>query len=186
MNKVGGKVMTGHEGHLGTKDTPTTNNKNQSSMNERMNVSTVFQNQLKDAFNDYIKLKDALVKDASNNVVTESKRLIANLSKIEMKLLTNKEAHNHWMSIEKEIKASAVSISNTSKIKEQRKYFINLSLYFTNAIKVFGINEKVYSQFCPMADSNKGAYWLSKEKQVLNPYYGDSMLTCGSVKQVIE
>jgi Cu(I)/Ag(I) efflux system membrane fusion protein len=44
----------------------------------------------------------------------------------------------------------------------------------------------VYSQFCPMADNDKGGYWLSKEEQVLNPYYGDAMLTCGSVKQVID
>ena len=34
-----------------------------------------------------------------------------------------------------------------------------------------------------MADSDKGAYWLSKEKQVLNPYFGDMMLKCGEVKK---
>jgi len=47
-------------------------------------------------------------------------------------------------------------------------------------------NEKVYNLFCHMADSNKGAYWLSKEQKVANPYFGDAMLTCGEVKQTIE
>lgn len=36
-------------------------------------------------------------------------------------------------------------------------------------------------QFCPM----KNASWLSDSKEVCNPYYGDKMLTCGSVKEEI-
>ena len=186
MNKEGGKVMTGHEGHLDMETTKTKDDTNHSQMNERIKVSKDFQNQLKVVFNDYIKLKDALVKDDSDNVMAESKGLLDNLSKIDIKLLKDKEAHNHWMSLEKEIKASTTSISNTSKIKEQRNHFKHLSSHLTNAIEVFGINENVYHQFCPMADNNKGAYWLSKEKKVANPYFGDAMLTCGEVKQVIE
>jgi len=186
MNKEGGKVMTGHEGHLGMEETASVDKKNRSNMNERTNVSTNFQNQLKAVFNDYIKMKDALIKDESSNVVVESKKILKNLSKVDMKLLSDKEVHNHWMSLEKEIKIAATLISNTSKVKEQRTYFKNLSSYLTNAIEVFGINEKVYHQFCPMADNNTGAYWLSKEEKVINPYFGDAMLTCGEVKQVIE
>ncbi len=150
-----------------------------------MKVSKDFQNQLKDVFNDYIKLKDALVKDDSENAIIESKKLLDDLAKVDMKQLVDKEANNHWMSLEKDIKASVTSILTTSNIKEQRKYFKNFSSHLTNAIEVFGINEKVYHQFCPMADNNKGAYWLSKEEKVINPYFGDAMLTCGEVKQVI-
>ena len=40
----------------------------------------------------------------------------------------------------------------------------------------------VYVQYCPMA---KGQ-WLSDEKEIKNPYYGNSMLTCGSVKSEIK
>ncbi|MEH6537258.1 MAG: efflux RND transporter periplasmic adaptor subunit [Psychroserpens sp.] len=186
MNKEGGKTMTGHEGHLGMEDTASVDNEDHSNMNKRIKVSNGFQNQLKLVFNDYIKLKDALVNDDVNTVMIESKRLLDNLSKVDMKLLTDKEGHNDWMSLEKEIKAAAISISKGSDIKAQRSHFKNLSLQLTGAIETFGINEKVYSQFCPMADNNNGAYWLSKEEQVLNPYYGDAMLKCGSVKRVIE
>ena len=186
MNKVGGKTTTGHEGHLGMEDAAPVKNESPANINERVNVSTNFQNQLKSVLNDYIKLKDALVKDDSKSVVAESKGLLANLSKVDMTLLTDKEVHNHWMSLEKEIKIAATLISNTSKIAAQRAYFKNLSSYLTNAIEVFGVNEKVYHQFCPMADNNTGAYWLSKEEKVINPYFGDAMLTCGEVKQVID
>jgi Cu(I)/Ag(I) efflux system membrane fusion protein len=186
MNKGGAKVMTGHEGHLGIETTKPKEDTNHSQMNERIKVSKDFQNQLKLVFNDYIKLKDALVKDESDNVIARSKKLLDNLSKVDMKLLKDSKSHNHWMSLEKELEASATSISNTSKIARQRAYFKSLSSDLTNAIEVFGINEKVYHQFCPMADKNKGAYWLSKEEKVINPYFGDAMLTCGEVKQVIE
>ncbi|MFT5217743.1 MAG: Cu(I)/Ag(I) efflux system membrane fusion protein [Glaciecola sp.] len=186
MNKEGGKTTKGHEGHLGMDETSLGNNENHSNLNERVTVSKDFQNQLNVVYNDYIKLKNALVKDDSKNGLVASKRLLDNLSKVDMKLLVYKETHMHWMSLEKEIKEATILISNTSKITQQRAYFKNLSSYLTNAIEVFGINEKVYHQFCPMADNNKGAYWLSKEEKVINPYFGDAMLTCGEVKQVIE
>jgi Cu(I)/Ag(I) efflux system membrane fusion protein len=43
-----------------------------------------------------------------------------------------------------------------------------------------------YVQHCPMADSNKGADWLSREKEIRNPYYGASMLKCGEVTKTIQ
>jgi Cu(I)/Ag(I) efflux system membrane fusion protein len=186
MNTSGGQTTTGHEGHLGMDNKTSAENENHSNMNERMKVSVEFQNQLKSVFNEYIKLKDALVKDDSKSVVAASKKLLDNIYKVDMKLLKSDDTHNHWMSLEKEIKMATVSISKTSNLKEQRNHFKNLSTYLTNAIEVFGINEKVYHQFCPMADNNKGAYWLSKEEKVINPYFGNAMLTCGEIKQVIE
>jgi Cu(I)/Ag(I) efflux system membrane fusion protein len=186
MNMSGDKTTTGHEGHLGMDNKTSAENENHSNKNERIKVSVEFKNQLKSVFSEYIKLKDALVKDDSKSVVAESKKLLANISKVEMKLLKSDETHNHWMSLEKEIKMATVSISETSDLKEQRNHFKNLSIYLTNAIEVFGINEKVYSQFCPMANNNKGAYWLSTEEKVVNPYFGNAMLTCGEIKQVIE
>jgi Cu(I)/Ag(I) efflux system membrane fusion protein len=186
MNKEGGKTTTGHEEHLGVEETASTNKENHSNKNERIKVSKDFQNQLKIVFNDYIDLKNALVGDDSKKVASASKKLLSHLSKVDMKLLQDDETHKHWMSLEKELKASATSISNTSKIAGQRAYFKSLSSDLTNAIEVFGINEKVFHQFCPMADNNNGAYWLSKEEKVINPYFGNAMLTCGEVKQVIE
>jgi Cu(I)/Ag(I) efflux system membrane fusion protein len=90
------------------------------------------------------------------------------------------------MSLEKEIKASARSISNTSNIESQRNHFKHLSSHLISTIQTFGINEKVFVEFCPMVDDNNGAYWLSREEKVINPYFGGAMLTCGEVKQVIE
>ncbi|MFD1613723.1 efflux RND transporter periplasmic adaptor subunit [Gelatiniphilus marinus] len=186
MNKDGGKVMTGHEGHLGMENNLPNKESDHTNMNERLTVSEKFQEQLKVVYNDYINLKNALVKEDSKITSVNATSLFDNLGKVDMKLLSDNNAHAHWMSLVKEIQSSATSISKTSDIKEQRDHFKHLSSHLINAVQLFGVNEKVYVEFCPMADNNNGAYWLSKEEKVINPYFGEAMLTCGEVKQVIE
>ena len=185
MNKKGGKVMTGHENHLGMQENTVTV-KNNSRVTARIKVSNVFQNQLKIVFNDYIEMKDNLVDEKTDKVIMASKNLLQNLSKVDMKLLKENDAHSHWMTLQKDIKSTTNAISKTADIIIQRNHFKELSSNLINAIQIFGINKKVYVEFCPMANSNQGAYWLSKEEKVINPYFGEAMLTCGEVKQIIE
>ena len=40
----------------------------------------------------------------------------------------------------------------------------------------------VYVARCPMAFDNRGARWLQDSAEIRNPYFGASMLTCGSVE----
>jgi Cu(I)/Ag(I) efflux system membrane fusion protein len=131
-------------------------------------------------------VKNAFVKDDSENANKEAIVLLNKLSQVDIKLLNEPSAHNQWKLLEKDLKTSAHSISATIDIEEQRMQFKQLSLYLTNAIHIFGINEKVYSIFCPMVDNNKGAYWLSAQTEVINPYYGKEMLDCGEVREIIE
>lgn len=186
MNKEGGKTMTGHEGHLGMETTNTNENTDHSEMNERIKVSTKFREQLKGVFEKYTNLKDALVNDDPTKAKEAATTVVSSLGKIDMKLLSDKNAHNHWMKLENEIKASANSIASETKIKEQRNHFKHLSSHLISAVEIFGINQKVYSQFCPMADNNKGAFWISLDKDIRNPYYGEQMITCGSTIDSIQ
>ena len=169
MNQQTDKTMTNHEEHSMT----------------RLDSPKAFQQQLKQVYDDYISLKNALVKDNSEQAKNDAKKLISNFSKIDMKSLKG-EAHKRWMALEGEIKFSVTAISNSDEIKVQRNHFKQLSLNLIKALQSFGINETVFVEYCPMADSDKGAYWLSKEKQIRNPYFGDAMLKCGEVKQTIE
>ncbi|MEZ4969186.1 MAG: efflux RND transporter periplasmic adaptor subunit [Flavobacteriaceae bacterium] len=186
MNKEGKKVMSGHEGHLGMQETSSGNNGDHSKTTERIKVSVDFQNQLKTAFNHYLIVKDALVQDDSKKVVEGATQLLNALNLIDMKLLKDNNAHIHWMKLDKELKSSSNAILEASDMESMRNHFKHISSKLGNAIQLFGINEKVYNQFCPMADNNKGAYWLSKEEKVLNPYFGKAMLACGEVIQVMD
>ena len=44
--------------------------------------------------------------------------------------------------------------------------------------------ESLYVHSCPMV-RNGSADWLSREKEILNPYHGDRMLHCGMIKDEI-
>ncbi|PHS52089.1 MAG: efflux transporter periplasmic adaptor subunit [Lutibacter sp.] len=161
------------------------NTTDHSKMTTRITVANEFKKQLEIVFNQYISLKDALTNDASDVTKTAAKEILNAMVKVDMKLLTDHEAHNHWMTISKEIKSSATSISETNDIIIQRGHFKHLSAHLTKAVKLFGVNQKVYEQFCSMADNKKGAYWLSLNKKINNPYYGTKMSKCGETKTII-
>lgn len=189
MNAEGGKTMTGHEGHLGIQEgseMEPTNTTDHSEMKKKIDVSTKFQAQLKQVFEAYLNVKNALVNDDGAVAQKGAKLMEESLTKVDMKLLKETEAHNHWMTIQKELKASSNAMASTSGIKEQRGHFKHLSAHMISGVQLFGVNQKVYNNYCPMADSNKGANWLSLEKEIRNPYYGEAMMTCGEIKATLE
>ncbi|MFT5970040.1 MAG: Cu(I)/Ag(I) efflux system membrane fusion protein, partial [Flavobacteriales bacterium] len=63
--------------------------------------------------------------------------------------------------------------------------FLKISDSFIDMTDSFNPNaDTLYLQFCPMANSNKGGYWLSQEKEVKNPYFGLNMLKCGTIEKI--
>ncbi|MDX5348830.1 MAG: DUF3347 domain-containing protein, partial [Hymenobacteraceae bacterium] len=79
------------------------------------------------------------------------------------------------------------AISETSDLAEQRKQFTNLSEAMITTVKTFGAaGATLYEQHCPMANNNSGGSWLSSEKEIRNPYFGDAMLKCGEVTTTIK
>ena len=153
---------------------------------ERISVSNKFQDQLRMVFDRYTTLKDALVSGDSNQAKTDASAFLNALNKVDMKTLDQTEAHEAWMTLNKTLKSAGKALSETSDIKEQRNYFKPLSEGIVQAVSTFGINQKVYNQYCPMADNNKGAFWLSEDAEIRNPYFGKAMLTCGEIKNVIQ
>jgi Cu(I)/Ag(I) efflux system membrane fusion protein len=144
-----------------------------------------FEIQLNELLYSYYKLKDALVNDQADLAKSEAKKLLKSLDNVEMKLLKG-DAHMYWMTQLKKIKLKSTKLVNTDKIQEQRSLFNEISNALIKSVKSFGTNSLVYEQYCPMANDNKGAYWLSESNKVLNPYFGNVMLKCGEVKSKLE
>ena len=189
MNMGGDKAKGGSKMKMDNKEMDPMkmeNKANHSKMNDRINVSKDFQAQLEKVFNQYITLKDAFTKDDANTAQKNAEKLQSAMAKVDMKLLKNMEAHNHWMTVSKEILSSAISITKISDIEKQRGHFKHLSAHLSKAVKLFGVNQQVYEQFCPMADNDKGAFWLSLDEKINNPYLGAKMPTCGSTKNIIK
>lgn len=83
--------------------------------------------------------------------------------------------------------ASAKSIAEAADIAAAREALLPLTQEFSALLKQKGTTRDtpLYLAHCPMAFGNKGADWVQSDKTVANPYFGASMLRCGSVKAEI-
>lgn len=84
------------------------------------------------------------------------------------------------------VAANASTIMATSDLEAQRTAYATLSNAFIALIKKSGVSSgELYIDFCPMAINDKGAFWLSANKEIKNPYLGEEMMTCGEVKETL-
>lgn len=144
-----------------------------------------FKNQLNNVLKSYLSIKNALVNSNTSETSKNANVLIESIKSVDMELLKG-DAHMYWMEKMKLMTSNAKKIANAPNIKEQRNIFSNLSDAMISVVKSFGTEkETLHVQFCPMAQSDKGAYWISKEEKIMNPYFGEEMLTCGTVKETI-
>jgi Cu(I)/Ag(I) efflux system membrane fusion protein len=152
----------------------------------QFSVDAAFQQQLAGVFKAYVSLKDAFVASDAAKVKAEAETTQKALAAVDMKLLTG-AAHNDWMAHLSSMQSALQEIVSTTDIEAQRKSFSGLTDSFYKSIKAFGLGgSTAYYEFCPMAFNNEGAYWLSEAEQIRNPYFGDQMLTCGSVKEKLK
>lgn len=122
----------------------------------------------------YYQLKDNLVKGNAANAAASAGELVKVIS--DSKKETIKEA------FVKALLSDARAIAQTTDIRLQRERFAILSNnLFELAKKIKLSASPIYQQYCPM----KKASWLSNDKAIKNPYYGNAMLTCGSVKATL-
>lgn len=123
----------------------------------------------------YYDVKNALVAGNSSAAATKAEIFLKTANSIDYKVISEGNINI--------LVKDAGAISETKDIKKQREIFANLSKNMAEVAKVTKLSDApIYKQYCPM----KKAYWLSNEKAIKNPYYGNSMLTCGNVDETIK
>lgn len=123
----------------------------------------------------YIAIKTALASDDAGKTSKAAAEFIKTASVIDYKVISEGNLNI--------LRKDATAISEARNITAQREFFSNLSDNMIALTRQFRLSDKpVYIQYCPMADSS----WLSNEEKIVNPYYGSTMLTCGSVKSAIK
>ncbi len=131
----------------------------------------------------YFEIKNGLVADSKEKAANGATSLLVAISKFDMSKLSG-ETHKEYMEIAESTKEHAEHIIK-SPMDHQREHFEALSIDITDLVALLGTDKVVYQDFCPMANNNKGANWLSEVKEIKNPYFGSKMLKCGSVKKQI-
>jgi membrane fusion protein, copper/silver efflux system len=152
----------------------------------KANTSPKLLQQLNLVLNSYVLLKDDLVKSDATNAYIKIQNLIKVIESISINLFAG-EAHNYWMAESELVLSSLKQVKQGASIDDIRKSFVVAS---ENLIKIFKANgiagNKVYVQFCPMANQEIGAFWLSFDKKIRNPYFGDMMIDCGETRDTLK
>ena len=131
----------------------------------------------------YFDIKNALVKDDQEAAANAGGRLAESLVEFN-KASYSSEEQQELIDIIEDAKEHAEHISE-SPIAHQREHFDILSKDLIDMIAITGSNRKLYQAYCPMYNDNKGAQWLSSEKEIQNPYMGSKMPGCGEVQKEI-
>ena len=141
-----------------------------------MSFSNAFSSDFDKALPSYLKMKDALVASDASQVSAFAKATSEKLKAISTDDLGTMEKQHLTKSIE-----MLDAIANNDILENQRAHFVILNENIVPIAMSIENSTNYYIQKCPMANNNKGAVWLSMEEEIRNPYYGDAMLTCGSV-----
>lgn len=140
--------------------------------------------------NAYFGLKDALVAGDTANASAAALTLALTADSLKVNEITGDSTgviKETALNFTGTIKSSAQALASEKDIKNKRREFEMIAdaiWSLTRTVRYEG--RKVYWQYCPMAFNNKGAYWMSNERDIKNPYFGSEMLNCGSVEDSLD
>lgn len=187
MNPEGGVAMTGHNhGETKMEDGKASAKQKDVKPSKPISIGKEAKKALQPVYVDYLKFKDLLAADNVEGAKKVAVSMQDNLAKINMSIFTG-ESHTVWMKFSSNLKNTLQHVPHLSSIEEVREKFRQISITMIEMTNTFNPFDKtLYIQYCPMADNDKGADWLSLEKEIKNPYFGKSMLKCGEVKKEIK
>ncbi len=137
------------------------------------NANAIINNgDLNAVYEQYAKLTDAFTREDVANA-----KLAANAIEAGAKELDGGQA----------IASSAANIAGTDDIEVQRTAYLTMSNDLIALVKNSGMKEgELYVEHCPMAFNNTGGSWISSNKEIRNPYFGDKMMKCGEITETIK
>jgi Cu(I)/Ag(I) efflux system membrane fusion protein len=94
-------------------------------------------------------------------------------------------AREHWKKHSQNLQSRTRQGVGAQDIEGIRKAFGPLSNSMIQVQEAFGhAGSRVHHDaYCPMAFQDQGAAWLQLDAEILNPYFGASMLRCGTIRQ---
>ncbi|MUP47047.1 DUF3347 domain-containing protein [Gramella sp. BOM4] len=131
----------------------------------------------------YLQIKNALVADDQEAAAQAGGKLVGEFEDFDQSNYSSEEQQELTDIIE-DAKEHAEHIAE-SAIDHQREHFDILSKDVIDMIAITGTDKKLYQDFCPMYNDNKGAQWLSATKEIKNPYFGSKMMDCGKIQKEI-
>ncbi|RFS19596.1 DUF3347 domain-containing protein [Chitinophaga silvatica] len=147
----------------------------------------VFYDSLRATLQTYYQLTDILTADDSSAINPIAITLKSHIDSLPIGLLQMDSTKLADITgITGSISAELVGMQGETTFEGKRASFQMVSDMLFDLIKRTGLKgDTIYHQFCPMAFDDKGAFWLSKQPGIRNPYFGKEMLTCGETKDTL-
>lgn len=151
-------------------------------LNKHAAIPDPFKIALRKVLDGYLQIQAALAQDDSAGAKEAFSSMHAVLHMMPTEVLDS-ATKSLWGATDTRIMDVLHPMASAENLDSTRAYFSDFSLILTEAIENFGIvgDGPVYQFHCPMAKGNQGADWLQSDSSLANPYFGKSMLTCGSL-----
>ena len=122
---------------------------------------------VKSVYDNYLAIQKELTRDSIKGVDAHAAAISKAVKSDQMKMLPV------------EVAKEADALAAACDVKVAREAFKPLSASLIKYLADNKAGKGVYHEaYCPMAKAS----WLQTEKEVRNPYYGKSMLDCGTLK----
>lgn len=131
----------------------------------------------------YFALKDALIAGNAKLAMNSADAMNGAMHSVDATKLP-KELQAKWAEVMQAVMPNLHPLADSGDLDQQRTLFAKLTEPMTKLVTAAPQKEPIYLDHCPMY--NGGADWLSKEKEIKNPFYGSMMLGCGSVQRTIQ
>lgn len=137
--------------------------------------------ELSSILNSYFNLSENLTNDSAIDAAKSSEDLRIALTSFQVSNLTEGDEKTVEEILESSIEHAEHITDNAGDIYHQREHLVLLSQDIKDLVEIVGSNQKLYEAFCPMANNDKGAIWITNKNVVENPYMGQSMPKCGKI-----
>jgi len=185
MNPEEGKRMTGHN-HIDGTSMEMTSGSDLEVNTSKANLSGEASDALQPLYSSYLELTEALANDNFENASSSGADMKNAFENIDMGLFHG-DAHDIWMTHAVNLEKSLEHVAHHSSIKALRAAYKGMSDAMIALTRSFGTPvDTLFIQYCPMANNDEGANWISDYSEIRNPYFGDMMLACGETQDTIQ
>ena len=132
---------------------------------------------------DYLALQSALAADSLETAQSAARALASSAGELPSQAESNPDAAFQLETLGGKLAGKAEAAGGVDNLAQLRANFQTLSALIESLVTAFGggLDSPLFKAHCPMAFKNAGGDWLQADEELLNPYFGASMLHCGEI-----
>lgn len=149
--------------------------------------STAFDQSFENLLKAYLQLKDQLVAEKDSGIAQSTRALVLASDSLKLsELQADSNLVQTAFSYSDGISSEAQGLLGESNLLSKRRSFQMISDQLYDLIRTVQYQQKpLYRFYCSKAFEDQGAYWISDQKGLSNPYQPNLMPFCGEIKDSI-